>query len=236
MRLTISQMNRMLLALIAVSAVVLLWGTVRTYRNVPPLPERIVTVEGETVFTRERIREGQTVFQKYNLMGFGTLLGNGSYFGPDFTAEYLALLRDFTADRIAIREFGRQFQELDSYARQQTMEAVRRAVRPEAGRRSHVVSSEWGAAHRNVIDVYRRRFVTGDRDLGVASKALPSEDIEKLAAFVGWTAWFSLTPRPGSDGSFTNNFPPCRNWVSWRRPVRICGRRGRSGSCCFLRF
>lgn len=90
-------MNRLLLALIAESAVVLLWGTIRSYRNVPPMPERIVTTEGENVFTREHIREGQTVFQKYNLMGFGTLPGDDSYFGPGFAAraswrEYLNII------------------------------------------------------------------------------------------------------------------------------------------------
>ena len=103
MRLTISQMNRFLFAVILVSALVLIWGTVQTYRHVPPIPEELVTLEGEIVFTRADIRAGQAVFQKYNLMGFGTLLGNGSYFGPDFTAEYLALLRDFIAERRAQR-------------------------------------------------------------------------------------------------------------------------------------
>lgn len=60
MRLTISHMNRLLLALIAVSAVCAALG------NGQDVPER------------------------------------ASHAGPDFTAEYLALLRDFTAERIAI--------------------------------------------------------------------------------------------------------------------------------------
>ena len=208
MRLTISQMNRFLLAVIVASAVVLIWGTVQTYRHVPPIPEELVSTEGETVFTRADIRAGQAVFQKYNLMGFGTLLGNGSYFGPDFTAEYLALLRDFIAETVAQREFGQPFTDLNTVARQQVMATVQVVVRATNSHENHVVSPEWAAAHRHIVEVYGQRFVDGDRDLGVASGTLSSEDIDELAAFVGWTSWFSITSRPNSDGSYTNNFPP----------------------------
>ena len=208
MKLTISQMNRFLLAVILASAVVLIWGTVQTYRHVPPIPEELVTTEGETVFTRSDIRAGQAVFQKYNLMGFGTLLGNGSYFGPDFTAEYLALLRDFIAEKRAKRDFGQSLTDLTAASQKQVMEAVQADLRSADDKRDYIVSSAWTAAHQHIVEVYRQRFVDGDRDLGVASETLPAEDIEKLAAFVGWTSWFSITPRPNSDGSYTNNFPP----------------------------
>ena len=96
-RLSLRMANRLLVAAILISGVVLVWGTVQTYRSLPPLPEAVTTEQGQTLFTRSDIKTGQAVFQKYNLMGFGTLLGNGSYFGPDFTAEYLALLRDTIA-------------------------------------------------------------------------------------------------------------------------------------------
>ncbi len=208
MRLTIPQMNRFLLIVILVSAIVLIWGTVKTYRHVPPIPEELVTTEGQTVFTRANIRAGQAIFQKYNLMGFGTLLGNGSYFGPDFTAEYLALLRDFIAETFAQEKFSQPLMGLTSVARKQVMDAVQIAVRSAKDEANHVVCSEWAAAHQHIVEVYRARFIDGDRDLGTASKTMLPEDIEKLAAFVGWTSWFSITSRPNSDGSYTNNFPP----------------------------
>ncbi len=208
MRLTISQMNRFLLVVILISAIVLIWGTIKTYRHVPPIPEELVTVEGQTVFTRADIRAGQAVFQKYNLMGFGTLLGNGSYFGPDFTAEYLALLRDFIAEILAQQEFGQPFKALTVVSQKQVMDTVQAAVRSVNSEEDYVVAPEWAAAHRHIVEVYQKRFVDGDRDLGVASGTLRPEETEKLAAFVGWTSWFSITPRPGSDGTYTNNFPP----------------------------
>ena len=208
-RLSLRMANRLLVAAILISGVVLVWGTVQTYRSLPPLPEAVTTEQGQTLFTRSDIKTGQAVFQKYNLMGFGTLLGNGSYFGPDFTAEYLALLRDTIAGDLAVRRFNRQLVDLDPVQRQQVMMQTRALVRSEALKeRRLVVAREWASAHRHIISVYRDRFVKGDPGLGVASRTMNEDEAGKLAAFVGWTAWFCLAPRPGSEGSYTNNFPP----------------------------
>ncbi len=119
-------------------------------------------------------------------MSFGTVFGNGSYFGPDFTAEYLAVLRDTVGTPRAA--------------------AVREQLRLQNG--NAVVPPEWADAHRRVVALYRDRFVNGDRRLGIASRTLTSEEAERLAAFVAWTAWVSLLPRPNGHGSYTNNFPP----------------------------
>lgn len=64
MRLTIRQMNYLLLFVIVVSAAVLLWGTVQTYHSLPPLPEAFVAQDGQTLFTRSDIKAGQAAFQQ----------------------------------------------------------------------------------------------------------------------------------------------------------------------------
>lgn len=209
MRLTIRQMNYLLLAVILVSTAVLIWGTVQAYRSLPPLPEAFVTADGQTVFTQTNLKAGQATFQRYNLMGFGTLLGNGSYFGPDFTAEYLALLRDGLVERFAQREFGRLPTALEPEQEAQVLAQAQTNARSTTQQGNQVlISTEWAEAHRDIVKTYQERFVNGDLELGVASRTLQLEEAESLAAFVGWTAWFSLAPRPGSDGSYTNNFPP----------------------------
>ncbi|MDR5684072.1 MAG: hypothetical protein QN163_08615 [Armatimonadota bacterium] len=106
MRLTLRQVNLLLLGVVVLSALVLTWGTVETYRHLPPLPELFTTGDETVLFRREDIRAGQRVFQRRNLMGFGTLFGNGSYFRPDFGAEYLAFLRDHVADQFAREQVG----------------------------------------------------------------------------------------------------------------------------------
>jgi nitric oxide reductase subunit B len=65
---------------------VLIWMTATTYRDAPPIPEKVVSIRGETIFTGEDILAGQEVFLKYGLMENGSIWGHGAYLGPDFSA------------------------------------------------------------------------------------------------------------------------------------------------------
>ena len=62
---------------------------IRIYRESPPVPARVVSESGQTVFTRDDIRAGQESFLTYGLMQYGSVYGHGAYLGPDFTADYL---------------------------------------------------------------------------------------------------------------------------------------------------
>lgn len=208
MYLTLRQANRLLLAVIVLCAAVLAWGTAETYRHLPPLPYSVRTSGGKTLFTLADIRDGQAVFQRYDLMGFGTLLGNGSYFGPDFTAEYLALIRDAAVERAKLQVSGQPQEAFGPEERAKVMAQVRVLGQLMGWEEGHaIVPAAWSAGHERVVALYEQRFVRGDGALGVASRSMQPGEPAKLAAFVGWTAWFSISPRPGSDGSYSNNFP-----------------------------
>lgn len=56
---------------------------IRIYQETPPVPGRIVSDSGQTVFTENDIRAGQESFLTYGLMQFGSVYGHGAYFGPD---------------------------------------------------------------------------------------------------------------------------------------------------------
>ncbi|HEY6507346.1 MAG TPA: hypothetical protein VIY56_04995, partial [Vicinamibacterales bacterium] len=62
---------------------------IRIYQESPPIPGRIVSDSGQTVFTGNDIRAGQESFLTYGLMQYGSVYGHGAYLGPDFTADYL---------------------------------------------------------------------------------------------------------------------------------------------------
>src|SRR5574337_1837787 len=64
----------------------------QTYQDAPPIPDKVVDLSGETIFTRDDILAGQEVFLRYGLMENGTIWGHGAYLGPDFSAEYLYTL------------------------------------------------------------------------------------------------------------------------------------------------
>lgn len=77
-------------ALVALSGlfVMVLMGWM-AYQSHPPIPQRVETAAGETVFTGDDIRAGQDVFLSNGLMEYGSIFGHGAYLGPDFTADYL---------------------------------------------------------------------------------------------------------------------------------------------------
>ncbi len=91
---------------------ILIWLSARTYRDAPPIPERVVTLPGETLFTAGDSRAGQQVFLKYGLMENGTVWGHGAYLGPDFSAEYLHELAACAAEVLAAERYSRSFAQL----------------------------------------------------------------------------------------------------------------------------
>jgi nitric oxide reductase subunit B len=209
MNLSLRQAYSILITVIVISGIVLIWGTVKTYEHIPPLPAEFISENGDLLFSQDDIRAGQAAFQKRNLMSFGTILGNGSYFGPDFTAEYLAFIRDYVAGHIAEEEYGLPLTGLTAEQHEAVMMRTRHNIRSAKYESDLVVvSQEWAAAHAALVGKYIDRFVDGDRALGVAPNLLDPERAERLTAFVAWTAWFSQEPRPGGDGSYTNNWPP----------------------------
>ena len=77
----------LLVVLVTGAAGVLFMG-IKTYKDAPPKPD-YVSSSGEEVFTRASTERGQLVFQKYALMEYGSMFGDGAARGPDFTAEAL---------------------------------------------------------------------------------------------------------------------------------------------------
>ena len=61
-----------------------------TYTEAPPVAN-FVDRAGNSVYTKEDIQNGQMVFQKYALMEYGSMFGDGAYRGPDYSAEALHL-------------------------------------------------------------------------------------------------------------------------------------------------
>ena len=86
---------------------------VRAYQDAPPIPKKVVSEAGETIFTDEDILSGQQIFLKYGLMENGTIWGHGACLGPDFSAEYLHTLALMSGEEIAKKRFDRDPKELD---------------------------------------------------------------------------------------------------------------------------
>ena len=102
---------------------------VRSYQDAPPIPERIVSQSGETIFTREDILAGQQVFIRYGLMENGTIWGHGAYLGPDFSAEYLHTLTLDSGEMAARRHYNRELKALSPAERNAVNAEIQRSLK-----------------------------------------------------------------------------------------------------------
>jgi nitric oxide reductase subunit B len=198
-----------LFAALVAGFLVLIYGTVAAYEGAPPIPERVVDPRGATVYTRDDIVAGKAVFQRTDLMDFGSLYGNGAYFGPDFTTDYLARASASIHESAAQARFGTGYGALTLAQRAQVDALVIdefKTNRYAAG--VLAFTTDQVAAHRAIQAQYRELFIAGDRTLGLPSSTVRNVvEADQLTAFLGWTAWTTVANRPGESATYTNNWP-----------------------------
>ena len=182
----------LLLTLLAASAV-LVYGTIVTDRGQPPIPERVVAPGGAVLYNGDDIREGKKVFQRTDLMDFGSIYGNGAYFGPDWGADYL----------------HRQTELLRAAGRTDTQVAAELRVNRYSQETGTLALTErQAAAHRTLERHYADLFLDGDPQLGLPEGVVENDaEARNLAAFFGWVAWTMAADRPGKPYSYTNEWP-----------------------------
>ena len=76
-------------AVVILSFAVLGWTGVRIYQQMPPIPERVVTTDGQVIIGADEISLGQNVWQSMGGMEVGSIWGHGSYVAPDWSADWL---------------------------------------------------------------------------------------------------------------------------------------------------
>lgn len=71
-----------------------------------------------------------------------------------------------------------------------------------------IVSDDTGAAFHQLAAYYANVFSAGRREYAIPAGALtdPAKQ-QDMAAFFWWTSWAAHTDRPGSDVTYTNNWP-----------------------------
>ena len=185
--------------------------TVQTYRNAPPIPDRVVDESDRTVFTGPEILAGQEVFLKYGLMEHGTLWGHGAYLGPDYTAETLHRLAEVTQETVARSRHQSAYAELDEGRKAAVADETRRILRRntfDAATKTITFSGGAVAAFETARREWAAYF-----DGPAGAPGLPahyirdSKELDALAAYFSWATWATVTNRPGKDYSYTNNFP-----------------------------
>ncbi|MDS0279928.1 cbb3-type cytochrome c oxidase subunit I [Halomicroarcula sp. S1AR25-4] len=199
---------KLLVAAFVINLVVMGAGAALAYEKAPPIPERIAGPDGETIATAADVQNGKETFQKDGLMNHGSILGNGAYYGVDYTADTLDLKVQYMRQYHAREEYGSDFDALSA----ERQAAIETRVEQRLDRQGSGDVVEYSAAevyaHQQIREEYVERYHEGSHERGVPEGMIASEDAARdFADFALWTAWFSHADRPAGDHSYTNEWP-----------------------------
>lgn len=184
-------------------------GTVQTYRKKPPLPAQFVSSTGAALFTSKDIVAGKAAFQAADLGDYGSLYGMGAYFGEDWTAKYLMRLAHRTTDDIAESRFGKTYAKLSVGPRAAVKATMRSDLQGiELRNRSVTLPAPVARAIGKVrsslaTDIRTNNFTKGYR----AATNISSEQAKQAADFIIYSAITTVARRPGTNVSWTQNWP-----------------------------
>jgi nitric oxide reductase subunit B len=207
-----------LASVVGISFAVLGYFGWQIYREAPPIPRRVVAADGEVLFTGQNISDGQNVWQSMGGQEVGTVWGHGAYVAPDWSADWLHRESTWLLEHWAGAEHGVEFAGLSEETQASLKQRLKAELRtntydPQSG--DLVISTTRALAIEHVGTHYAKLF--GD-DLALdelrdayaipANAIKTSERRDFLNAFFFWASWACVTNRPGSDISYTNNWPP----------------------------
>lgn len=215
--------GHVLVACVVIGFSVLLFGGYAMYRSKAPIPRETRGPDGTVLFTAEEIQGGQAVYQKYGLMDWGSVLGHGTYYGPDFTAETLHRRVENLREAMATERGVASYDALTDDARAGVDVAVQREIRTnryDAKSGVLAVSDAEARSFRAIEDALRVRFTKGEPERAlpanlIREEHLPahrawiasSDQIHQASAFFWWTSWIAGAEREPGTPSYTNNWP-----------------------------
>lgn len=216
-------LKSILMITILASFTVLLVGGYWIFKEQAPRPLEVRSEQGDIILTKETIMGGQAVFQKYGLMDYGTVLGHGSYMGPDYTAEALQVYTEGMQDFKANEKYGNSFSKITSEEQTVIRDLVKKEMREnryESDSDTMVLTDAQVFGYERVGEYYQKVFTEGDgwglKSGLIKEEHMPEEgrayvaegdQIQQISDFFFWTAWLSSTERLDDDITYTNNWP-----------------------------
>jgi nitric oxide reductase subunit B len=215
-------LKSILIITILISFTVLLGGGYWIFKEQAPRPLKVTSEKGDVLFTKKTIMGGQAVFQKYGLMDYGTVLGQGSYMGPDYTAEALKIYTEGMQDYKANEKFSKNYTSLNedekSIIKNNVIKEMRKN-RYDSSKDSLQLTNAQRFGLEKVRAYYRNIFTKGD-GWGLKANLIKNSDMPKtdrayvangdqitqISNFFFWTAWLSSTVREGDKITYTNNW------------------------------
>ncbi len=196
---------------IIISFTILGWVGVRIYQQVPPVPLKVATTEGNIVFTQNDIQEGQNIWQAMGGMEVGSVWGHGSYVAPDWTADWLHREAEFVLNEWSVQHFNEKYSALND-VQQATLKARLKDIYKTNSFNSSTGTIFVDPVRQKAIEAniiyYSDIFSNGNSDYAIRKNSLSDPvKLRKLSAFFFWTSWAAATNRPDDDLTYTSNWP-----------------------------
>lgn len=204
-----------LIGVLGVTFCLLGWFGHEIYRQAPPIPDQVQSVEGKILFRADDILDGQTAWQGIGGMQLGSIWGHGAYQAPDWTADWLH--RELLAwlDLAAQQTYGKPYQDIDDDQQALLRHQLKREYRANrlvdgtlvlSDRRIQAIAQTAAYYHAlfgndPALHHSRESFAMKENTLPDAARR------QQLTHFFFWTAWAAATERDGLSATFTNNWP-----------------------------
>ena len=172
---------------------------------------------GQTIFTRADIEAGRQVWQSFGGQQLGSIWGHGALIAPDWSADWLHREAVELLDIWARNDSSAAFASLDEGAQDALKARLRKELRSntfDTATQTVSVSADRAAAIGNVAAHYESVF-SDDPATAKLRETYAMRDgtvdtpehRRELTAFFFWTAWATVTTRPGTSMSYTSNWP-----------------------------
>ncbi len=198
-------------AVMIVSFAILGFAGMRIYQEAPPIPERVVTTEGEKIIGPGVISAGQNVWQSLGGMEIGSIWGHGSYVAPDWSADWLHREAVLILDEWAHAAHGRPYAIIadeEQGALQRRLETLMRSNRYDAASGTLTIEPERARAFAVNAAHYADVFEKGRGEYAIPAGALTDPVRQQhFVAFIFWTSWAAATMRPNDTVTYTSNWP-----------------------------
>lgn len=173
-------------------------------KSAPPIPSRVIDSEGAVLFDETTIRDGQNVWQSIGGQEVGSIFGHGAYVAPDWTADYLH--REATWI-LAAQGYETANADQRAVLQARLQNSIRRNTwDPATG--VLTISKDRARAFDQLAIYYASVFRDGRKEYAIPAGALTDPvKLRQMTAFFFWTSWAATTVRPGSDVTYTQNWP-----------------------------
>lgn len=203
---------------ILISFIVLIYYGVDLYHKAPPVPAQVKTTDGKLLFTGQDIKDGQNVWQSIGGQEIGTVWGHGSYVAPDWTADWLHRESSYMLEKLSQQTFGASYDKIQPEQQARLQKKLQLEVRQNTYDESSgaITISPLRAEAIEEAGKHYKGLFTNDQALASLRNAYSIQEntikdvdrMQKMNAFFFWASWACVTNRPGSNVTYTHNWPP----------------------------